>query len=196
MLRQLAIRARLLRPLAAMVLVSCGTGPAAVDRQPGPTPDVLAVESIVAAYAGYTVERAAREGYRADGFCVDASAFGLPPSRGAMGFHSTNDALLRGPIDPQRPQALMFDASGRVLGVEYEVLADAVPAPPQLFGRTFTRLPSHPGVTHAHYALHLWFVENPEGRFADFNPRVNCPAGTGGPGAPQTLPPPEHGEGH
>jgi hypothetical protein len=94
-----------------------------------------------------------------------------------MGFHATNDGLLRGPIVAERPQALMFDAEGRVLGVEYEVTTDAVPAPPRLFGRTLAKLPPHPGVEHEHFALHVWFVDNPSGQFADFNPALSCPAG-------------------
>jgi hypothetical protein len=95
-----------------------------------------------------------------------------------IGLHSTNESLLRGPIDRDRPQALLFDAEGRVLGVEYEVTTDAVPEAPSLFGRTFTTLAAHPGVEHEHYALHLWFIENPAGPFADFNPNVSCPSGT------------------
>jgi hypothetical protein len=126
-------------------------------------------------YGAYTVERAAQEGYIRDEFCLDAAAFGLPANQGAMGFHATNEALLRGPIDASRPQALMFDAEGTILGVEYEVTTDAVSEAPELFGRTFARLPAHPGVAHEHYALHLWFVDNPAGQFADFNPNVSCP---------------------
>jgi hypothetical protein len=72
----------------------------------------------------------------------------------------------------------MFDGEGRVLGVEYEVVADAVTEPTSLFGKTFAKLPPHPGVEHEHYALHVWFVENPSGWSADFNPRVSCPPGS------------------
>ncbi|HEX8229564.1 MAG TPA: hypothetical protein VF826_09650 [Chloroflexia bacterium] len=122
--------------------------------------------------------RAAREGYVRDEFCLDAAAFGQPPEQGAMGFHATNETLLRGPIDSNRPQALMFDSEGRVLGVEYEVVADAVSEPPSLFGRTFGKLPAHAGVEHEHYALHLWFIENPNGALADFNPSVSCLPGS------------------
>lgn len=132
-------------------------------------------EAIKRRYGSYTLERAAQEGYMRDEFCLDAAAFGQPAQQGAMGFHATNEALLRGPIDRDRPQALMFDAQGNVLGVEYEVTTDAVPEAPQLLGRTFARLPAHPGVQHEHYALHLWFVDNPAGAFADFNPKVSCP---------------------
>ncbi len=135
-------------------------------------------EPVRARFESYTVERAAREGYARDEFCLDAAAFGQPAERGAMGFHATNEALLRGPIDSSRPQALLFDAQGRVLGVEYEVVTDAVTEPPRLFGQTFVELPAHAGVEHEHYALHLWFVENPDGALADFNPGVSCPPGS------------------
>ena len=43
---------------------------------------------------------------------------------------------------------------------------------------TWQVLPPHPGVDHEHYALHVWFVENPSGWSADFNPRVTCPLGS------------------
>jgi hypothetical protein len=141
-------------------------------------------EAVKQQYGAYTLERAAREGYVRDEFCLDAAAFGLPAQQGAMGFHATNESLLRGPIDVNRPQALMFDAQGKMLGVEYEVMTDAVMEAPRLFGRTFAKLPAHPGVEHEHYALHLWFVENPAGAFADFNPRVTCPQQSGPTHAP------------
>jgi hypothetical protein len=139
-------------------------------------------------YAGYTVAQAEQDGYLRDPFCLDATSFGQPATYGAMGFHATNESLLRGPIATERPQALMFDAQGRVLGVEYEVMTDAVAEAPRLFGRTFTKLPPHPGVDHEHFALHLWFDDNPRGAFDDFNPRVNCPPGS----TPPAKQPPGH----
>jgi hypothetical protein len=135
-------------------------------------------EAVRARFASYTVEQAAREGYVRDEFCLDAATLGQPAERGAMGFHATNETLLRGPIDSNRPQALLFDAQGRMLGVEYEVMTDAVSEPPRLFGQTFVKLPAHPGVQHEHYALHLWFIENPSGALADFNPSVSCLPGS------------------
>lgn len=143
-------------------------------------------------YSRYTLAQAEREGFKRDPFCLDATAFGQPASHGAMGFHATDETRLRGPIEVDRPQAIMFGSDGRVLGVEYEVMTDAVPQPPQLFGRTFAKLPPHPGVDHEHYALHVWFGDNPSGVFSDFNPKVSCPAGStpaGGAG-------PAHGGGH
>lgn len=133
------------------------------------------IEGVKQQYSNYTIEQAEREDYKLDKFCLDAKSFGQPIERGAMGFHATNETLLRGPIATNRPQALMFDDKESVLGVEYEIVADAVSEPPQLFGQTFTKLPSHPGVIHEHYALHVWFVDNPNGQFADFNSNVSCP---------------------
>lgn len=155
--------------LAALTVLVAG-GCSAAAQVP---PEAQAVKD---KYGSYSLQQAASEGYARDEFCLDASTFGQPAQQGAMGFHATNEALLRGPIDRQRPQALMFDASGIVLGVEYEVTTDAVPEAPSLFGRTFTKLQPHAGVAHEHYALHMWFVENPSGAFADFNPKVSCPA--------------------
>jgi hypothetical protein len=129
-------------------------------------------------FESFTVEQAESEGYVRDEFCLDAAAFGQPAELGAMGFHATDETLLRGPIDRDRPQALLFDSSGQAVGVEYEVVADAVSEPPTLFGQTFEMLPPHAGVEHEHYALHLWFVENPSGPLADFNPNLSCPPGT------------------
>ena len=136
------------------------------------------IEAVKQQYGGYTIMQAEREGYMLDMFCLDAESFGQSAYRGAMGYHATNEALLAGQIDAERPQAFMFDAEGRVLGVEYEMIAERVSEPPQLFGQTFTKLPPHPGVKHEHYALHVWFVDNPGGQFADFNPKVSCPSGS------------------
>ncbi len=148
------------------------------------------IEAVKEKYANYTVAQAEREGYILDKFCLDAGSFDQPAERGAMGYHTTNEALLRGPIVAERPQAFMFDAEDRILGVEYEIVADAVSGPPQLFGQTFTKLPPHPGVAHEHYALHVWFSDNPNGQFADFNPKVSCPSSTTSP-LEQT---PSHGD--
>ncbi|MDP3880868.1 MAG: hypothetical protein Q8Q32_01650 [bacterium] len=136
------------------------------------------IETVRQQYGGYTVAQAEREGYILDTFCLGAESFGQPAELGAMGYHATNEALLAGPIDADRPQAFMFDADDRVLGVEYEIMAEMVSEPPQLFGQTFTKLPAHPGVAHEHYALHVWFIDNPSGQFTDFNPDVSCPAGS------------------
>jgi len=171
--------------LALALIVGCARpGPDHVVQAPGDSgavgapQDPAATAEIRQRYAVYTVERAQQEGYVRDAFCLDALSFGIAGSAGAMGFHATNESLLRGPITPDRPQAIMFDAQGRVLGVEYEITTDVAREAPRLFGQTFNKLPPHPGVHHEHYALHVWFVPNPTGQFADFNPLVVCPPGS------------------
>src|SRR5688572_32195928 len=169
---------------------------------PMSSPSSIEVDATQQAYSGYTVERAEREGYKRDAFCLDAADFGHDPGLGAMGFHATNPSLLRGPIDAKRPQALMFDAHGQLLGVEYEIMADAAREVPELFGRAFTKLPAHAGVAHEHYALHLWFIFNPSGQFADFNPRLSCPPDSPSGQSPatevprSTVPPEDHNAAH
>lgn len=184
--------------IAAIALLVACTAP-----QSAPMSSSLEVDAIAQTYSGYTLERVEREGYKRDSFCLDAADFGHDPTHGAMGFHATNASLLRGPIDVNRPQALMFDADGRVLGVECEIMAEAVRDMPALFGRAFTKLPAYAGVAHEHYALHLWFIQNPSGRFADFNPRLSCPLesapgghppATGEPGS--SIPPEDHNAPH
>lgn len=179
------------------LLVACTARPSA------PMSSSLEVDAIAQTYSGYTLERAESEGYRRDAFCLDASDFGHDPTQGAMGFHATNASLLRGPIDANRPQAFMFDALGRILGVEYEIMAEAVRDVPALFGRAFNKLPAHAGIAHEHYALHLWFVDNPSGRFADFNPRLSCPPESTPAGHPpatgrpeSSIPPEDHNAAH
>lgn len=157
----------------------------------GQRPGSPETEAVKQQFSSYTVERAAAEGYQRDPFCLAATDFGQSAQLGAMGFHATDESRLSGPIEVSRPQAIMFDAEGKALGVEYEVITDAVREAPQLFGRTFTKLPPHAGVEHEHYALHLWFIENPAGQFADFNPRVSCPGNDSRP-----APAPGHAPGH
>jgi hypothetical protein len=183
--------------LASSVLVLACAQPTAAPATS--TDAIFLIDSVRQRFSSVTIDEARRGGYELDRYCLDATSFGLARELGAMGYHATDVAILRGPIAVERPQALMFDATGRVLGVEYEVLTDAVKEAPRLFGRTFTKLPPHAGVAHEHYALHLWLVPNPAGQFADFNPSVSCPTDGSPPGPRGTSPPtaePEHGPGH
>lgn len=173
-----------MRQLAAALICGLAAGCTATSPATTGTPSgdgsntAFEIDTLRARYAAYTLDEARRIGYEPDRVCLDAAAFGRPPQLGAMGFHATNTSLLRGPLVADRPQALVFDGLGRLLGVEYEILADAVREPPVLFGRTFTKMPTHAGMKDEHYALHLWLVPNPSGQFADFNPSLACPANT------------------
>lgn len=104
---------------------------------------------------------------------------------GAMGIHYLNESLVGdGALDPARPEVLIYEPRSRgrmrLVGVEYLTFADAWHAgnegPPVLEGQVFhyTGAPNRYAAP-AHYELHVWaWRSNPNGTFADWNPRVSC----------------------
>lgn len=160
--------------MVAIYLVSCtATTPASA----GPA-DTL-VDEVRRATRAFTDPAAARAaGYGPFLGCVSG------PQEGAMGIHFVNGDLVGdGVLDPQRPEALMYepkDGRLQLVGVEYIVLADAWnaknPSPPTLLGQSFhyTGTPNRYGIP-AFYALHVWaWKRNPHGTFVDWNPTVSC----------------------
>lgn len=84
--------------------------------------------------------------------------------------------LLDGVIDPELPDALVYEPSrnGRpkLVAAEFAEPYGADPNPPTFMGQTFQREDEF-GV----WALHVWvWRPNPEGMFAEANPRVSCEA--------------------
>jgi hypothetical protein len=99
------------------------------------------------------------------------------PGVGGMGQHYVDTSRLDATIEANRPEALVYEVDGdrlQLVAVEYIVpwTAWAPAAPPQLFGRSFTRNTS----LHL-WALHAWIWRpNPSGMFANYNPAVKlCP---------------------
>jgi hypothetical protein len=105
------------------------------------------------------------------------------PDHGAMGTHYVNGTLLNGQLDPERPQALIYEPSEgklRLVGVEFIVdkatWDKSNSAPPVLEGQSF-QFVSSPNRYNipAFYELHVWaWRENPLGAFVDWNTRVSC----------------------
>ena len=85
--------------------------------------------------------------------------------------------LMDGMIDPERPDALIYeptrDGALRLVGVEFAIpKAMAGGTPPTFLGATFQSEDEF-GV----FALHAWvWRNNPAGLFAETNPRVSCGA--------------------
>jgi hypothetical protein len=102
------------------------------------------------------------------------------PAVGGMGFHYIDtDALVDPALDPLRPEALVFvpgpEGQLRLGAVEYLVPMSLWEhdEPPMVLGRRLHELEPVPGV-HV-WGLHVWLFEpNPDGIFADWNPRVRC----------------------
>jgi len=134
------------------------------------------VRRVIQQYADVGAAKAAN--YAAFLGCVNG------PEVGAMGIHYVNGDLVGdGKLDLETPEALMYEPkNGRLelVGVEYIVLAqqwDAEnPAPPTLMGQVFHYVgsPNRYGIP-AFYELHVWAAkDNPNGAFADWNPKVSC----------------------
>lgn len=84
--------------------------------------------------------------------------------------------VLDGVIDPQLPDALVYEPSKhgkpKLVAVEFAQPYPFAPEAPTLMGATFQREDEF-GV----WALHVWvWRSNPEGLFAESNPRVSCEA--------------------
>ena len=94
-----------------------------------------------------------------------------------MGQHYADTSRFDATIEPNRPEALVYEVDGnrlQLVAVEYIVpwTAWVSSDPPRLFDHDFT------SVTSLHiWALHAWiFRPNPLGMFANYNPRVKlCP---------------------
>ena len=120
------------------------------------------IADVEAKFEGWTQVDAIRAGYAADAECVAV------PGLGGTGRHYVNEALFGAPVDALNPPVILVDTGGRVTAVEYFAPADAGAS---LFGNDFNVFPPDPTLS----ALRMWFLSNPSGQFADFNPDVTCP---------------------
>ena len=175
--RRLALAAAL-AGLVGLAVPAGGAVGAAADAHESPTPSAQLGE-VNRATARYHSLRTAR----ADGF----AAFSLDPDNpdvptcfdspdGGMGVHFVRH--IDGVLDANDPEALVYEVerswSVKLVAVEYIVPEEFVDPddPPMLFGEMLHHHPFLPV-----YILHAWiWKSNPDGVFADFNPRVGaCP---------------------
>ena len=137
--------------------------------------------------------------------CVTAASIGYPPKLGAMGIHYARDDLLgiQGPPNPRvngtgtytdfnKPAILLYepqsDGSLKLVGVENLVFEKAWNAthkkPPTFHGVSYNRMADNPATPvdeghmfMPHFDRHVWlYRDNPNGMFAQFNPKVSCAA--------------------
>jgi hypothetical protein len=131
---------------------------------------------------------AVHDGYFSTLGCVEYPKAGAPGEvpypAGGMGVHFFNSSLIGQPLDPTRPQVLVYEPSGdklKLVAAEWFVpLATGVKERPELFGRPFDGpMEGHyPLMPHAmsHYDLHVWLWKpNPAGMFSPTNPALKCP---------------------
>jgi hypothetical protein len=125
------------------------------------------------------VSQAVAEGYVLQFGCVSGS------HEGAMGVHFVNGELVGdGVLDAAKPELLVYEPQPngrmRLVAVDYLVLVDSWHAhdanPPELMGQLFHLFdsPNRFGLP-AFYTLHAWvWKDNPQGMFANWNPKVTC----------------------
>ncbi len=166
---------------AAALLASSAAMPAEIDHEHSATetpwqansPLVLKVRKATARFRDINVALA--EGYAPGTPCVSG------PNSGAMGVHLINGALLGKEVDAETPEALIYEPSPngrmRLVGVEIITFAsDWVDEVPALDGHLlhYVGAPNRYGIP-AFYEIHVWaWRNNPDGTFADWNPRVTC----------------------
>lgn len=175
----------------AAFLAAC-TPEASVEPTPDVSPSLAKTAAAEAGQSALGKLRAATAKYHrveqalADGYVNTRECVAIPT--GGMGIHYVNLALRADPsIDPLRPEVLVYEPqrSGKLqlVAVEYFVFRaawDAVSpsAGPSVFGTPFFR--SFGTAAHGladHYELHAWiWRENPDGMFAQWNPKVTCPS--------------------
>jgi hypothetical protein len=157
---------------AAMLFAACAAdapvAPTAIPRAAMTEESALILRLQRASARYHSLEVAIKDGFTLLHACEDR------PGEGPVGMvYVSFERVLDGVIDPDSPDALIYEPSAfgppKLVGVEFAVLDAGQPAP-ELFGQTF-QAEDEFGV----YGLHAWvWRENPEGLFAEANPRVSC----------------------
>ncbi|MGH8924022.1 MAG: S-layer homology domain-containing protein [Acidimicrobiia bacterium] len=152
------------------------------QQSSGSPTDPLLASANLATAAYQDVEEAVADGYVST-LGPGEGSLGCfeDPTKGGMGVHYLKASLLDATLDPQAPEALVYemDNEGGIAGLvghEYivPVAAWTGSEPPMVFGR---HLHQHPVLPL--YVMHTWiWKDNPSGLFEDFNPKVRmCPDG-------------------
>jgi hypothetical protein len=177
-----------LRPASVVLALALGSLPAAAQAPKGLTPELQKAKEALEKYKDPV--KAIHDGYFSTLGCVTYPKPGgpgqVPYPAGGMGVHFLNVGLLGKPLDPAKPQVLVYEPAGnklRLVAAEWFVpLSPDVKERPQLFGKPFDGpMEGHdPLMPHGlhHYDLHVWlWKDNPAGMFAPTNPKVKCPPG-------------------
>jgi hypothetical protein len=169
---QISLTAMSLFALTSVALTAGGA-----QGEPGPAATL--VETVRRATERFqNVEEAIAAGYADAGTCVSGI------EEGAMGVHFGNGTLLSDSVlDAERPEILVYEPKNgqlHLVAVEYVVDAAAWDSnnstTPSLLGQLFHYggSPNRYGVPPV-YELHVWaWKHNPNGMFADWNPKVSC----------------------
>jgi hypothetical protein len=177
-------------PLPILIALACGTPTSVTDTQPAaPLASKATASSDPAAAALTELRRTTAKFQRfedanAAGYTTRVTPCWAHHSAGAMGFHYGKMDLFDAKVDLLAPEVLMYEPQPgghlKLVGMEYIVPIEAWTAAghnpadqsdrPELLGQKFTQHSALPI-----YKLHIWlWRDNPQGTFADWNPKVSC----------------------
>ena len=138
--------------------------------------DLAAIRRATARY--HRLEVAEADGFEQLMDCISH------PTEGAMGVHYIMFSRLDDQLNLEEPEVLVYDIDGngeaKLAAVEYIIPADAWegPEPPQFLGQELKyKTTMGPYPMPPYYEVHVWvWRNNPSGMYADWNPKVTCPA--------------------
>ncbi|MGH8675346.1 MAG: hypothetical protein ACREVG_13655 [Burkholderiales bacterium] len=176
-------------PIAlSLVVALCASFPVAAQGPKDSSADLKRAREALDKYKDPVV--AVHDGYFSTLGCVTYPKPGkpgqVPYQAGGMGVHFFNVSLLGAPLDPTKPQVLVYEPVGgklQLVAAEWFIpLSPELKGRPELFGRPFDGPMEghHPLMPHGlhHYDLHVWlWKDNPSGMFAPTNPKIKCPKG-------------------
>ena len=160
-------------------------GAVAAQAEDAKKADIEALKKSLAKYEDYTA--AVRDLYLSTVGCVHYNGEKIEGAmyypKGAMGIHFVNVPSVGKPLDPMKPNVLIYEPTKKglkLVGVEWLVpLTPDIKEVPTLFGQKFMgpmegHYPLIPR-EFVHYDLHAWlFRDNPNGMFSPTNPNVKC----------------------
>ena len=168
----------------ATLLVACAdSAPVAPDRQAASAAPLANSAAAERGKVLATLRRVTARYHRLDAAIADGFVFlhgcEVRPGEGPVGMLYVHmGRLLDGVIDPELPDALLYaptrNGRARLVGVELAIpyVLWAGQQPPELLDAEF-----QPEDEFGVWALHAWvWRHNPDGMFAESNPRVSCGA--------------------
>ena len=171
------------RALCAIAALALSLGAGSVRAQEPSKAELDEIRQALEKYKDPYV--AVRDAYMSTVGCVHYSgekiAGHMEYPKGAMGIHFVN-LLVTGPLDPKRPNILIYEPVGgklELVAAEWLVPLAAAKERPVLFGHPFDGpMEGHEPLIprdFAHYDLHAWlFKDNPLGMYSPTNPNVSC----------------------
>lgn len=163
-------RRTVLRVLGSTVAASIAgcTGASNRPAQHGSGVNLKTTKSVLETYR--SPSNALDDGYQKRAACLDG-----------LGTPFVNPEFTE--LSYDQPQVLFYRRTAsdglELAGAEWFVPTDSTDEPPKLFGgddrTTLEAMAGHYPDQPRHYGLHGWlFSENPNGRFATFNPAIRC----------------------